>query len=104
MAEFRNSGYRGLYNGETADDMFKRKHLQYREDILDNRRRWISCESILDNVQTEKIANDVHYEVWEKVRKAIADIGGMMKRNAQTWKSLKTLEKEQKQLESKSKI
>ncbi len=82
MAGFHNSGYRGLYNGETADDMFKRKHLQYREDILDNRRRWISCESILDNVQTEKIANDVHYEVWEKVRKAIADIGGMMKRNA----------------------
>mgnify|MGYP004568377723 FL=1 len=70
MAEFHNSGYRGLYNGETADNMFKRKHLQYREDILDNRRRWISCESILDNVQTEKIANDVHYEVWEKVRKS----------------------------------
>ena len=39
MAEFHNSRYRGLYNGETADDMFKRKHLQYREDILDNRRR-----------------------------------------------------------------
>lgn len=39
MAEFHNSGYRGLYNGETSDDMFKRKHLQYREDILDNRRR-----------------------------------------------------------------
>ena len=36
MAEFHNSGYKGLYNGETADDIFKRKKLRYREDILDN--------------------------------------------------------------------
>lgn len=36
MGEFHNAGYRGLYNGETADDIFKRKKLRYREDILDN--------------------------------------------------------------------
>ena len=36
MAEFHNAGYIGLYNGETADDIFKRKKLRYREDILDN--------------------------------------------------------------------
>ena len=36
MAEFHNAGYKGLYNGETADDIFKRKNLRYREDILDN--------------------------------------------------------------------
>ncbi len=30
MAEFHNSGYKGLYNGETADDIFKRKKLRYR--------------------------------------------------------------------------
>ena len=36
MAEFHNEGYKGLYNGETADDIFKRKKLRYREDILDN--------------------------------------------------------------------
>ena len=35
MAEFHNAGYKGLYNGETADDIFKRKKLKYREDILD---------------------------------------------------------------------
>ena len=35
MAEFHNAGYRGLYNGETADDIFKRKKLRYREDILE---------------------------------------------------------------------
>ena len=33
---FHNSGYKGLYNGETANDIAKRKGLRYREDILDN--------------------------------------------------------------------
>lgn len=33
---FHNYGYKGLYNGETADDIAKRKKLRYREDILDN--------------------------------------------------------------------
>lgn len=115
MAEFHNSGYRGLYNGETADDIFKRKHLRYREDILDNmnedelvanlfRINQTKQKLIKDNVQTEKIANDVHYEVGKKVRKAIADIGGMMPEEMpKPEKSLKTLEKEQKQLENKSK-
>ena len=34
--KFHNSGYKGLYNGETANDIAKRKGLRYREDILDN--------------------------------------------------------------------
>ena len=32
--KFHNEGYKGLYNGETADDIAKRKGLRYREDIL----------------------------------------------------------------------
>ena len=31
---FHNYGYKGLYNGETANDIFKRKGFRYREDIL----------------------------------------------------------------------
>ena len=34
--KFTNAGYRGLYNGESADDIAKRKKLRYREEILDN--------------------------------------------------------------------
>ena len=34
--KFHNLGYKGLYNGETADDIARRKGLRYREDILDN--------------------------------------------------------------------
>ena len=113
MAEFHNAGYKGLYNGETADDIFKRKKLRYREDILDNmnedelvanlfRINQTKQRLLKDNVQGEKEAKDVHYEVGKKVRKAIADIGGTMPENMPTpRKSLKELEREKKQLDNK---
>ena len=114
MTEFHNAGYRGLYNGETADDIFNRKKLRYREDILDNmnedelvanlfRINQTKQKLIRDNVQGEDNAKNVHYEVGKKVRKAIADIGGMMPEDMPTpKKSLKELEKERKRLESKT--
>ena len=30
LARFHNTGYKGFYNGETVDDIFKRKKLRYR--------------------------------------------------------------------------
>ena len=30
LDKFHNAGYKGLYNGETADDIAKRKKLRYR--------------------------------------------------------------------------
>ena len=115
MAEFHNAGYKGLYNGETADDIFKRKKLRYREDILDNmnedelvanlfRINQTKQKLLRDNIQGEDNAKNVHYEVGKKVRKAIADIGGMMPDEMPTpKKSLKELEKERKLLENKEK-
>ena len=112
MAEFHNAGYKGLYNGETADDIFKLKKLRYREDILDNmnedelvanlfRINQTKQKLIKDDVHGEKEARDVHYEVGKKVRKAIADIGGIMPEEMPTpKKSLKELEKEKKQLKN----
>ena len=114
MAEFHNAGYKGLYNAETADDIFKRKKLRYREDILDNmnedelianlfRINQTKQKLLRDKVQGENKAKDVHYEVGKKVRKAIADIGGMMPEEMPTpEKSLKELERERKQLEELS--
>ena len=113
LARFHNAGYKGLYNGETANDIFKRKKLRYREDILDNmnedelvanlfRINQTKQKLLKDNVQGEKEAKDVHYEVGKKVRKAIADIGGMMPEEMPTpKKSLKELEREKKKLENK---
>ena len=114
--KFHNAGYKGLYNGETADDIAKRKGLRYREDILDNMGsdelianlfRISQTEQKLrkDNIQGEKEANSTHYEVGKKVRKAIADIGGTMPEDLPTpKKSLKQLEKENnKSLKKKNK-
>ena len=110
LARFHNAGYKGLYNGETADDIFKRKKLRYREDILDNmgsdelianlfRISQTNQKLINDNVQGEGNANEVHYNVGKKVRNAIADIGGTMPEDLPTPdKSLKELAKENKDL------
>ncbi len=115
--KFHNSGYKGLYNGETADDIAKRKGLRYREDILDNMCsdelianlfRISQTEQKLkrENVKTEKDANNTHYEVGKEVRNTIKRLGGTMPEEFPTpEKSLKELEKEKtktKELETKS--
>lgn len=104
--KFHNAGYKGLYNGETADDIAKRKGLRYREDILDNMGSEelaanLFCitqtESRLkkDKVDTEKQACDTHNKIGKIVRKAIKEAGGTMPEDLPTpKKSLKQLEKE----------
>ena len=106
--KFHNSGYKGLYNGETADDIAKRKGLRSREDILDNMGseelaanlfRITQTESRLkrDSVDTEKKACDTHNKIGKIVRKAIKEAGGTMLEDLPTpEKSLKQLEKEKK--------
>lgn len=115
MAEFHNAGYKGLYNGETADDIAKRKKLRYREDILDNmcedemianlfRINQTKQKMMRNNIKGEKESNATHYEVGKKVRKAIADIGGVMPEDMPTPKnSLKVIEKNKKKITSKTK-
>ena len=106
--KFHNSGYKGLYNGETADDIAKRKGLRYREDILDNMGsdelianlfRISQTEQKLkkDNIQTEKEANETHYNIGKNIREVIEKNGGTMPEDLPTpKKSLKQLEKEKK--------
>ena len=105
---FTNAGYKGLYNGETADDIAKRKGLRYREDILDNMGsdelianlfRISQTEQKLkkDNIQTEKDATKTHYTIGKNIREVIAKNGGTMPEDLPTpKKSLKQLEKENK--------
>ena len=112
--KFQNSGYKGLYNGETADDIAKRKGLRYREDILDNMGseelaanlfRITQTESRLkrDKVDTEKKACDTHNKIGKIVRKAIKEAGGTMPEELPTpKKSLKQLEKEKNKSLKKS--
>ena len=110
LARFHNAGYKGLYNGETADDIFKRKKLRYREDILDNMGSEELADNIFriaqtdaklkrDNVDNEYTANSIHYEVGKEVRKSIKRLGGTMPEDLPTPdRNLKELEKETKKL------
>ena len=103
--KFHNSGYKGLYNGETADDIAKRKGLRYREDILDNMGseelaanlfRITQTESRLkrDKVDTEKKACDTHNKIGKIVRKAIKEAGrNNARRFTNTGKEFKTIRK-----------
>ena len=108
--KFHNAGYKGLYGGETANDIAKRKKLRYREDILDNMGseelaanlfRITQTESKLkrDNISSENDANETHYNIGKNIREVIAKNGGTMPENLPTpEKSLKELEKENKKL------
>ena len=113
--KFHNYGYKGLYNGETADDIAKRKGLRYREDILDNMGsdelianlfRISQTEQKLkrEHIQTEKDANETHYTIGKNIREVIAKNGGTMPEDLPTpEKSLKQLEKENKNNQMKLK-
>ena len=104
---FTKSGYRGLYNGETADDIAKRKGLRYREEILDNMGSAELGANVFRITQTEELlkrqiepneeeANDIHYMVGKTIREAIKKLGGTMPEDLPTpEKSLKEINKDE---------
>lgn len=105
--KFTNAGNRGLYNGESADDIAKRKKLRYREEILDNMGseelganvfRITQTEALLkkQKEKNEDMATDLHYTVGKTIRDAIEKLGGTMPEDLPTPdKSLKEIEEEQ---------
>ena len=104
FAKFHNEGYKGLYNGETADVIFKRKNLRYREDILDdmcseeladNLFRIVQTESKIrnENIIGEENCNKTHYNTGVAVRNFIKRQGSTLPENLPTPnKSLKEIE------------
>ena len=111
--KFHNEGYKGLYNGETANDISKRKGLRYREDILDNmgseelaanlfRITQTEAKIKKDNIEGENNANKTHYTIGKNIREVIKKNGGTMPEDLPTPnKSLKEIEKERILLSSK---
>lgn len=105
--KFTNAGYRGLYNGESANDIAKRKSLRYREDILDNMGsaelganifRITQTEALLEKQErpNENDATNTHYKVGKAVRETIKKLGGTMPEELPTpEKSIRELEKEE---------
>lgn len=107
FAVFQNHGYRGLYNGLTADAIHRRKRLKKSQHILDhmgttelaaNLFRSTQAEDKLrrDQVQGKDSANEVHYQAGVVVRRAIAELGGTMPEDLPSANSIKKLERAEK--------
>jgi len=107
FAVFQNHGYRGLYNGLTADAIHRRKRLKKSQHILDhmgttelaaNLFRSTQAEDKLrrDQVQGKDSANEVHYQAGVVVRRAIAELGGTMPEDLPSADSIKKLERAKK--------
>lgn len=106
FGKFNNYGYRGLYNGETASDIKRRKGISQKDDILDymgstelaaNLFRITQTDEVLKNkkVDNEQEACNTHHDVGQAVRQTIKRIGGTMPEDLPTPdKSAKLLEKE----------
>ena len=114
--KFNNYGYRGLYNGETASDIAKRKGISEKEDILDymsstelaaNLFRITQTDEVLKNkkIDNEEEACKTHHNVGQAVRQTIKRIGGTMPEDLPTPSmSAKQIEKEKnKQLKANEK-
>ena len=112
FGKFQNSGYRGLYNGETAANIRARKGLGKKQDILDymgstelaaNYFRITQTEDKLrrEQIQGEAQANETHYNVGRKVRQTISELGGTMPEELPVpEKSIQQIEAEQTQLKT----
>ena len=101
---FQNHGYMGLYGGLDAKGIHKNKGLKKSQNILDhmgstelaaNLFRATQTEEKLrrDNIKGKQQANKTHFDIGEKVRKTIEDIGGTMPEDLPVADSIKKLEK-----------
>jgi DNA-damage-inducible protein D len=116
-AFFQNAGYRGLYGGETVEDIHVRKKLKPKEKILDfmnsselaaNLFRITLADEKLkkENIETPTGAMEAHNIVGQEVRGAIMRAGGVLPENQPTpQKSAKEIAAEQiNELREKAKI
>lgn len=109
-ATFQNHGYRGLYGGLDAKSIHEKKGLKKSQKILDHmgseelaanlfRATQTDAKLRRDGIQGKDNANKTHFEVGQKVRQTIKELGGTMPEDLPTpEKSIKQLEREQKKL------
>lgn len=112
-AIFQNRGYQGLYGGLGAKDIHTRKGLKKSQQILDHMGSTELAANLFRATQTDeklrrdqvvgkKEAGDVHFQVGQKVRQTIKELGGTMPEDLPTpQKSIKQIEREEaKRLET----
>lgn len=107
FAIFQNHGYKGLYGGLDAKGIHAHKGLKKSQKILDymgstelaaNLFRATQAEEKLkrDRVKSKTEANHTHFQVGQKVRQTIQELGGTVPENLPTPdKSITKIEREQ---------
>jgi len=107
FAIFQNAGYMGLYGGLTVADIHKCKGLGKKEKILDfmgsteliaNLFRISQTEEKLklDQISTPVDANNTHYQIAEKIRNAMIEMGTTLPENLpKPEKSIQAIEREE---------
>ncbi len=110
-AVFQDHGYRGLYGGLTAREIHARKELKKSQKILDHMGSTELAAKLFRATQTEEKlrrdrirgkqqANQTHFEVGQKVRQTIKDLGGTMPEALpKPEQSIKQIERTKKKLE-----
>ncbi len=94
-ALFQNAGYQGLYGGLTSKHIHTRKKLKKSQQILDHmgseelaanlfRATQTDAKIKRENIRGQSSANFAHYEVGQKVRNTITNLGGTMPENLPT--------------------
>lgn len=108
-AIFQNYGYQGLYGGLGAKEIHARKGLKKSQKILDhmgstelaaNLFRATQTEEKLrrENIKGKMKANKTHYDVGEKVRQTIKELGGTMPEDLPVAESIKSVEAKQRKM------
>ena len=109
-AIFQNKGYKGLYGGLGVKEIHARKGLKKNQKILDHMGSTELAANLFRATQTdEKLrrdhiigkeeANQTHFDVGQKVRQTLKDLGGTMPEDLPTpKKSIKQIEREQQNL------
>ena len=108
-AIFQNYGYQGLYGGLGAQDIHARKGLKKSQKILDhmgstelaaNLFRATQTEEKLrrENIKGKNRANQTHYNVGQKVRQTIKELGGTMPEDLPVAESIKSVETKQRKM------
>jgi DNA-damage-inducible protein D len=103
-AIFQNHGYMGLYGGLDAKAIHEKKELKKSQHILDhmgsselaaNLFRTTQTDDKLrrENITGKQKANETHFEVGQKVRQTIQELGGTMPENLPNAGSIKKLVK-----------
>lgn len=114
-AIFQDHGYKGLYGGLGAKDIHTKKGLKKSQKILDHMGSTELAANLFRATQTEEKlkrephqnkhqANQTHYNVGQKVRQTIKELGGTMPENLPPHDSIQKVQRQKLRMQKKKEL